>query len=176
MTLDTRIKIEKAILNYPNLYEPKAFKDGKPVFSSKVLLDKTTHKETIEKIKTQLKKICEENKLTHKPDNFKCFKDGILSGEEALENYYILTTKANASRPPKVVGHDKEEYKGPIESGCVAHVLIDFWYYNFEGVSKGIACNLVAVQFVNKGDGKFFSKSNVDVDTVFDIIETEAPF
>lgn len=168
----TQIKITNAILQYPNLFKTRSFQDGKPNYNAKILLNKTDHKDTINEIRLALKTICDENKITFKPDSFKCFKNGADSGNDKLNDFYVLTAKANEGRAPKVLGRDLKPYAGEVSSGAIANTIIGFWAFNHANISKGIACNLKAVQITEEVNNDFVYEDDLVAEEVFEKLES----
>lgn len=149
----------KVRILYPQLNEPKSFKDsGEPRYSATLLIDKDDD-DTIQAIRQEMKDAFDYAKSHGKlPKN--CTWENITKfvhdgdeekpDSEAHENMFYLNAKNK--RQPGCYGPDAEKI-APTEfyGGCYVKADISFWAYEFGG-NTGISCSLWGVQFVDDGE------------------------
>lgn len=147
------ITIKKVVLNYPEFYTLGTNKDGtkRTKYSAKIILDPVEHKSAIRQLQAEIERIkTEVFKGTKVPTDKICLRNGDdLAGEE-YEGKFRLS--ASSKRRPVTVdtqGRTLVEDDAKFYSGVIANVNVDLWSYN--GVYKGISCELIAVQFVADG-------------------------
>ena len=143
-------------LSFPQLFEPKSFKNGDPKFSLVMLFEQGTD---ISTLKAAAKAVAINKWGADKlPANLtNPFRDG--SEKEHLDGYEAGVTfvgaKANAEYPPDVVDHAKQEIivRKEIYAGCYCRAVVTPFAYDAAG-NKGVSFGLRAVQKV--GDGPSF--------------------
>lgn len=169
----------RAVLSYVNVFEP--YKDAnkpddKPKYKCMLLIDKS-NKADIAKIKAAIKHV-ESEMITAKYAGKapkKAIKNTLGDGDEDKEGeeyenrYYINVSK---HIKPAIVDRRRDPITDPEElySGCVANVVIEFYYY-WRDDSKGITASLEAIQKVS--DGTPLGASRVKADEVFEVMDDE---
>ena len=161
------------ILSYPTLFKPShidpnaAEKDKR--FSVVVLVSKETDLSVYEKK-------CESllgAKLSTKEREESIISYPICDGDTQekkakfdpnLKEHWYFTCKATPSYPPIVKDLDAETDltmdSGKIYGGCLANVMARPYFY--DKPKRGIALNLIAVQYAGKGDIHRFGGMNVE--------------
>ena len=167
------IKLNNVRLSYPSIFQVKVWEEGKDgKYEATFILNKDTHKVEIDQINEQIDQYLKEHKVDRnkvKVDNI-CLKDGDMSNTAEYQNSY--TIKGTSTRRFPIVNKDG---KTPIASddniiygGCYVSAYIDLWVYSKP--NTGIACNLLALQFVN--DGESFGAGSFDISGKFDAVES----
>lgn len=169
MSTSDPIKLPRARLSFPHLFEPKAFRQGQePRFEASFLLDPSdkAHAKVIKQIKSTAKELAEEKWGKKLPRGLKFgFGDGDDKDYDGYEGQFYITT-ANKTRPT-VVDRDRTPLAasdGRPYAGCYVNGSITLWAQNNE-YGQRINANLRAVQFV--ADGEAFGVKPVDAEEEF---------
>jgi hypothetical protein len=179
---ETKVITGKVRLSYANLFEPKSINGSDPKYSVSLIIPKDDT-QMVNTIKQAIENAKERDK--HKwggkiPANLKTpLRDGDEERpeDEAYANSYFIN--ANSTRPPAVVGTEKDVATGKairltedeVYSGCYARVSINFYGFNAAG-NKGIACGLGNVQKVDDGE-RLGGGSSAEEDFEFDEVEED---
>ena len=169
-----RMRVDNVRLSFPKLFEPEAYKEGKPRYSACFIVeDKETHAEIVKAVQAVAKEawgkkaaeVLEEVKHNR---NKNCY---VKSKREETEGCMILTAHRQAtSGAPKVVGRggkddDITEESGRIYAGCYVNASVEL--YAQKGENYGIRCALIGVQFVK--DGPAFAGTPATADDFDDL-------
>lgn len=179
---DTRVVTGRVRLSYANLFTPRSINGSDPKYSVSIIIPKSD-KQQLEVIKKAIENAKERDKGKWNgkvPPNLKLpLRDGDLErpDDEAYANSYFIN--ANSTRPPAVVGLEKDVATGKaiplgedeVYSGCYARVSINFYGFNTAG-NKGIACGLGNVQKVDDGE-RLGGGPTAEEDFEFDEVETD---
>lgn len=157
----TKVVTGKVRFCYANVFEPSAMNEGDtPKYSVCILIPKSDTK-TIEKIKAAIEaaKVLGKAKIADKngkiPSTLKIpLRDGDEehSDDPAFEGMYFIN--ANSTNRPGVVDAslnpimDKSEFY----SGCYGRASVNFYAYNVQSKSKGIAAGLQNLQKLCDGE------------------------
>lgn len=171
------IRIDDVIGSYPNVLVPKAGDEGgEPKYSFDSLLPKDTHKEAIDLIVGQVRKLMTTNNI--QVASGKLFiKDGNKWYEEKPECQGRYVVKARESRRPSLRDSsgakldprdDRETIVDLFYGGGKYSVLINPWVQNNK-FGKRINANLLAVRFVDHGEA--FGMGRVDDEEIWDDID-----
>lgn len=166
----TQVTTGKVRLSYPTLFEPKSVTDGGEKKYSAVFLIPKDDEEQVEVIKAAIEEAKEMAKSTKFggtiPKNLKVqWHDGDEESDaEEYKGHYFINTYA--SRKPKLVDRRSRDITDPedLYAGCYVRAAINFYSYNVN--SKGIACGLNGVQFIE--DGEPLSGGHVEFDALDD--------
>lgn len=157
MQSSTKVVTGKVRLSYFNGWSPVAIGEGKPKYSTSILIPKDDNK-TLEKIEKAVDTAIEQgiSKFGGKIPNKKAIKlplrDGDIEREdEAYKNHYFIN--ANSMTAPQIVDSNVNPIldKDEVYSGCYTRVSINFYAFNSNG-NKGIACGLGNIQKVADGE------------------------
>lgn len=152
------LKLKNVRLSFPDLYVPKAFKDGEPKFGATFLVPKTSalHKEIEKaildaatvKFGAKAAKIIEG--IRSNPNKF-CYQDGDTKEYDGYEGCMALRAKRDSR--PLIVDADKNpltQADGKPYAGCYVNATVEIFAYTNSG--NGISAQLRGVQFVKDGD------------------------
>lgn len=161
------VTIRNVRLSYPNLFEPKAFRNpdgsfsGKPKYSASFLMDKTKNKADIDAL-TKAAQFTKQEKWQGKPVNLagKSIHDG--TEKEATDGYGAGITFISASHVPragdnwsKCVVDEKlnpvTAEDGKFYAGCYVNATVKAWAQD-NGFGKRINWQLVNIQYLRKGE------------------------
>jgi len=157
---ETKVITSLVRLSYANIFEPRSINGSEPKYSVSLIIPKSD-KQLVEIIKQAIENAKERDKGKWNgkiPANLKLpLRDGDEERpeDEAYANSYFIN--ANSTKPPAVVGLEKDKATGKairlteeeVYSGCYARVSIDFYGYNAAG-NRGIACGLGNVQKIER--------------------------
>lgn len=178
-------KVIKGVIDYPNLYEPKAFGENEDkTFSCVLIIDKNDTKElnkyysTFEELKNDQAKQTEK----FRPLNFKSIlRDGDVErpDEKAYQNKFFINLKKKAKKEtdkiPVLKRNDGEyvpihEEEQAIYAGCRVAIEITFFNYDSNG-SYGVSAILKQVMKIQ--DGERIRATEHTNASVFDDVEIE---
>ncbi len=155
---------------YANIWEAKSILGSEPKYSVSCLFDKED-KETIALIKQAIDAAKQAGKSKY-GDKFlsgSSFKDPLHDGDidRADDAPYegMMYVNATSKDAPQIVGRKKEAITDPllVGSGDYAMITINFYPFNAQGTSKGIAAGLSNIQFAVHGD-RLSGKASADKD------------
>lgn len=171
------MRIDNVIGSYPHLLKPQESDEGgEAKYSIDSLLPKDTHKEAIELVISEVKKMMKLHNVTI-PSSKLFIKDGNkwYEGKPECEGRYVV--KAREARRP-TIRNAKAEKLDPKDDadvigdlfygGAICSVLINPWYQNNK-FGKRINANLRAVLFVKHGEP--FGQTRVDDEEIWDEVE-----
>lgn len=154
-----KVAIKNARISFPELFEPKAFGDGKPSFSASFLLAKNDPQ--IEKLNATILDVAKEKWGEKGESTLKSIKAGdkVFVHDGATKDYAgygpeVVFLNARSYTRPAVVDRDKSilaESDGRIYAGCYVNAIIEVWAQD-NGYGKRINATLTGVQFVKDGD------------------------
>jgi len=145
-------------MSYANVFEAKAINEGAtPKYSVSLIIPKSD-KKTVKAIKDAIEeaKVAGTAKFGGKiPANLKTpLRDGDEDrpDDEAYQDSYFIN--ANSVTRPAVVDEDLHPIMDPSEfySGCYGRASVNFYAYNANNTSKGIAAGLNNLQKLGEGD------------------------
>lgn len=157
MQNSTKVVTGKVRLSYFNGWSPVSIGEGKPKYSTSILIPKDD-KKTLEKIEKAVDAAIEQgiSKFGGKIPNKKAIKlplrDGDIEREdEAYKGHYFIN--ANSMTAPQIVDLNVNPIldKDEVYSGCYARVSINFYAFNSNG-NKGVACGLGNIQKIADGE------------------------
>lgn len=157
MQNSTKVVTGKVRLSYFNGWSPVSIGEGKPKYSTSILIPKDD-KKTLEKIEKAVDAAIEQgiSKFGGKIPNKKAIKlplrDGDIEREdEAYKDHYFIN--ANSMTAPQIVDLNVNPIldKDEVYSGCYARVSINFYAFNSNG-NKGVACGLGNIQKIADGE------------------------
>ena len=167
-------------LSYANLYEPKGFEGGQPMYSASLIIPKDD-KRTLDLIRSAIKAAYENGsyKLRGNGRSVPPLSEinlPLIDGDRkrpddpAYENAYYINAKNQDQ--PKLFGLDGEEVmsRSDLYSGCYARCKIQFYCYNRNG-NKGIAASLLGLRKSADGKplgGSICTADDFDVDEEYD--------
>lgn len=163
-----KLKLSGEIV-FPCLDQAVAKFGGEPKFSCCILVDKKS--EDLVRFREIVDKLEKDSFDGKNLDISKlCVSDG---DDKDYENFKgkIVFTMANKKRPITIGKQKQAVVPGDDEfpvSGNKVHVIADIWPLTGT-YGPRIVASLEAVQYVSVG--KPYSKSNVDIDTDFDVVE-----
>ena len=155
---------------YANIWEPKSILGSEPKYSVSCLFDKED-KATIDLIKKAIEAAKNEGKgkFGEKFPNGSTFKiplhDGDVDRADDAAYEGMMYVNATSKEAPQVVGRKKETITDPmlVGSGDYAMITINFYPFNANGASKGIAAGLSNIQFAARGE-RLSGKATADKD------------
>ena len=149
-------------LDYVNLYEPKGFEGGRPMYSASIIIPKDDSR-TLELILNAIAAAYENGSYKLRVNGCDVLplteiKLPLIDGDKkypddpAYHNAYYINVK-NRQQPGlfDVDGTQCRDDRGALYSGCYARCRIQFYVYN-KGVNKGIACLLLGVHKAMDGE------------------------
>ena len=144
---------------YANIWQAKSILGSEPKFSVSCLFDKED-KETIALVENAIKAALDagKGKFGAKFPNGSGFKMPLHDGDEerADDAAYegMMFVNATSKDAPQIIGRKKEAITDPlmVGSGDYAMVTINFYPFNANGASKGIAAGLSNIQFAVHGE------------------------
>ncbi|MFM1524746.1 MULTISPECIES: DUF2815 family protein [Helcococcus] len=157
MTKSTKVVTGKVRLSYFNGWNPVAIGEGKPKYSTSILIPKED-KKTLQKIEDAVDAAIEQgiSKFGGKIPNKQAIKLPLRDGDierddEAYKGHFFIN--ANSMTPPQIVDLNVDPIliKDEVYSGCYARVSINFYAFNSNG-NKGIACGLGNIQKIADGE------------------------
>lgn len=171
-TASKQLVIRNATLSFPHLAEPSAYGDGEAKYSLAVIIDKDDPQAgEIEKAAAAVEKEQWKGKPVKLLSNV--LHDGSEKADIAGYGPDVVFLTAKSKTKVKCVDKLKREVED-IDSvfypGCKVNVVINI-YAQDNKYGKRINAGLNAVQFA--GDGEPLGGARVDVDAVFDAIESE---
>ena len=177
---EKRIVTPPAVVSYPALFTPDAYKPGDdPKYKCDLLFDKKDPK-VVAWIKSQMKIMHEMAKVAWSNPNLAWkdiqnpFNDGDLKESEEYHGHFFIVPKTKYA--PQVVLQDPtvEATESDIYGGAIVRAsLVAFTYHN--GQNRGISFRLGNVQKVS--DGQAFGGSRSVASDDFDTLEApEADF
>jgi len=182
---ETKVITSLVRLSYANIFEPRSINGSDPKYSVSLIIPKSD-KQMIEVIEKAIENAKERDKGKWNgkiPANLKLpLRDGDEERpeDEAYANSYFIN--ANSTKPPAVVGLEKDKATGKairlteeeVYSGCYARVSIDFYGYNAAG-NRGIACGLGNVQKIEDGE-RLGGGSTAEEDFEFEEVDVDEDF
>lgn len=172
------LKIRRARLSFPRLWEPKAFQEGqKPRYEATFLLDPSdkAHAQIIEKkIPDIIAELAAEAYPNAKEREkfLKVYKSSFGLAEDLDKDYDgyegMFVLPSHNTQVPVVIDKDKSplgEGSGRPYAGCYVNGSVSFWLQDNQ-YGKRINVNLRGVQFVE--DGEAFGAAAVNADEEFD--------
>jgi len=156
--MSTKVVTGLVRFSYANVFEAKAIQEGAtPKFSVSLIIPKSD-KKTVAAIKKAIEEAKKAGivKLGGKiPPNLKHpLRDGDEDrpDDEAYANSYFIN--ANSHQRPQIVDEDTNPImdQGEFYSGCYGRASVNFYAYNANNTSKGIAAGLNNVQKLRDGD------------------------
>jgi len=164
---------------YPELFEPKAFKDNPPKFSATFLIDKA---EDMSGLRNAIRAAAMK-KWPSNPSDFYTklnlpLRNGeskaIKDGEIDKTNFYYgkIFFNAKSAWQPQIVNVYNEELKdeNEIYGGCIVQAYIGFYAYDYMG-KLGVGAGLRAVCKIE--DGPPLGGGRVDTATAFNSVIKE---
>ena len=181
METATQMTTGTARLSYPQLWEAKSFKGGKPKFSATLLIPKTD-KKTLDRIKSCV----EAAKADGKDKSWKGsipkdldlpLHDGDADfnagkkGEECKGHFYL---NAKSEMKPVVLDEKGDEMlrQADVYAGCYVKAAINFFPYNNAG--KGVGVGLNAIKKVKEGEPFSSRPSAEELAEMFEDDENDA--
>lgn len=171
------VKIRRARLSFPRLWEPKAFQEGqKARYEATFLLDPSdkVHQATIESISNVVSELAAEAYPNAKEREkfLKVYKSSFGPAEDLDKDYDgyegMFVLPSHNTQAPVVIDKDKSplgEGSGRPYAGCYVNGSVSFWLQDNQ-YGKRINVNLRGVQFVE--DGEAFGAGSVNADEEFD--------
>lgn len=153
-------------LSYPNLFHPRSFRGGKPMYEAVIIFPLGTNLDELKKVYRQCAMEAFDGK---KPPGFLSpFK---VSEQKGMEGCQFIRVKT--AQPPGLVGPDKKEITNPRDlfPGCYVRASVNAFSYNNMG-NKGVSFGLNNLQKtggLKEGDEPFGSWSTAEQD--FDEVE-----
>ena len=157
----TKVITGEVRFSYVTVFTPSAMNEGEePKYSVSIIIPKSD-KDTLDKINKAIEaaKEVDKAKLADKsgkvPANLRTpLRDGDLDRPDSPEYAGCYFINANSSRKPGIVDANLEPIMSQDEfySGCYGRASINFYGYNFNGVSKGIGCGLNNLQKLRDGE------------------------
>ena len=157
------VQLRKVRLSFPDLWEAKAFRDGKPSFGATFLIPKSD-KNTIAAIENAILKAAEAKfgakakqivdmvRTDHKAFLFQDGDHARYADYEGYAGHMVLRAKSRTR--PQIVDRDGKtpltEADGRPYSGCNVNALVD--PFAFAGDNKGVSFQLMAVVFHSDND------------------------
>lgn len=155
---------------FAEVFQPKAFGEGKPKYSVVMLFDKKTDLTALKKAAFYVASAEYGPDKKKWPKNFRMpFRDGDEKQDLAGYKGKIFITASSMERPG-IVDKDKQqihESDGTFYSGCFARAQINAFTYDAKG-NKGVSFGLQNLQKVKDGD-RFSGRQNPE--DVFETIE-----
>lgn len=164
------LSIRNSVIAFPSLFRMTVipgYEKSDPLYRVYFLLDKKTHLDTINKIKTIFQQLGAENNFKPTDKNTTCFRDGDELADEDIKNsvyrgYYRLFAKSGKTPQGNIIVPHickiKEgkavsvlEEEGLIYGGAVCSGYVNFYCYGKTGTNKGISCGLHTVLFNKHG-------------------------
>ena len=156
---DTKVRVFCRIC-YANIWEAKSILGSEPKFSVSCLFDKDDKdtialiQKAIDAAKEQGKSKCWGGKIPT-GSSFKLpLHDGDVdrADDEAYEG--MMYVNATSKDAPQIVGRKKQPITDPMEvgSGDYCMVTINFYPFNANGASKGVAAGLSNIQLAAHGE------------------------
>lgn len=174
----------KVRLSWPTLFEPKAYEDNPPKFSTMILIPKSD-KATIDKLRKAEKDTAQEQKskfdggkvppkpgsIIHDGDGENKYGTPWAEKYPEREGHWFMTVSANAEYPPGVVDGKLNAIldKTEIYSGVYARVALRPFAFNSNG-NQGVSFGLQSVQKIADGEPFAGRASAADV---FDVIDDD---
>lgn len=168
------MRIDNVIASYPHVDKPYAGDDGGvPKYSIMGLADKTTHKDIIALVKSEMIRIMAEKKVKLPSKNL-FMKDGDVHFETKDEclGRYAFTAREDARPVLRDADGNKLDPKDDMDTikelfygGAVVSILINPWYQDNK-YGKRLNANLRAIKFVE--DGEAFGEGRVDDEEAWD--------
>lgn len=155
---------------YANIWEAKSILGSEPKYSVSCLFDKED-KETIALVKKAIEAAKEagKGKFGEKFPTGSSFKyplhDGDVDRADDATYEGMMYVNATSKEAPQIVGRKKETITDPmlVGSGDYAMITINFYPFNAQGASKGIAAGLSNIQFAARGE-RLSGKATADKD------------
>lgn len=167
------IKITKARLSFPHLFEASAFAPGQAAkFGATLIIPKGSADHAA--ISNAIKQALAEKWPKGKPSGLQfCLRDGAEKAD--LDGFGPDVVFFNATNPkrPTVVDRDRtplQEKDGRPYAGCYVSALVDIWAQDNQ-FGKRINATLTGVQFVSDGDA--FGGARVASADEFDMLDGE---
>ncbi|CAM3777162.1 ssDNA-binding protein [Litorimonas haliclonae] len=159
------IFIKGARVSFPHLFTKPIINGDEGSCGATLMLDRTKHKATIEKIKAdgeELRKNALKNARV--PDDKWCLRAGEDKGRPEYDGYDVVSAN-NRGRPTVIDGTGTgvvtNEEDNKIYAGCYVNAKIRLWAQNNK-YGKRINAELVSIQF--SADGEPLDSSYVSVD------------
>jgi len=155
--MGTIVPIQGARLSYPHLFQARSIQAGdEPKFSAAFLIPKNNPAIPAIQAAIEVEKGTKWG-ASVPPSVGSTLYDGDTNPKYNTDpnnhGHYVLNTSSKADRKPKVVDQNVANIidTSRIYAGCYVNAEVDFYPYDM-GVSKGIACGLLAVQLVAEGE------------------------
>lgn len=171
------IRIDNVIGSYPNVLVAKAGDDGgEPKYSFDSLLPKDTHKEAIDLIVEQVRKMMKVANVQIAASKL-FIKDGNKWYEDKPEYQGCYVVKARESRRPTLRDSsgakldpkdDRDTIADLFYGGATFSVVVNPWLQNNK-FGKRVNANLYAVRFMEHGEA--FGTGRVDDEDVWDDLD-----
>lgn len=157
---------------YANIWEPKSILGSEPKYSVSCLFDKEDTA-TIEMIKKAIEAAKVEGKAKFGEKFLTGSKfmlplhDGDLDRSDDAAYEGMMYVNATSKDAPDIVGRKKERITDPmlVGSGDYVMITINFYPFNANGASRGIAAGLSNIQFAVRGErlsGKASAEKDFD--------------
>lgn len=174
--MSTRVTV-KGRLSFPELFEPKAFENNAPKFSTMILIPKSD-KATLQALKAAEKEAAEAGRHTKFGGTVPAkVKSIIHDGDEEAEDYperkghWRLNVASNIKFRPQVVDKNLQPVidQSEVYSGVYANVSLTAFAYNTNG-NKGVTFGLNNVQILGYGENLAGGVSAADE---FEVVEDD---
>lgn len=163
MANDQQIKLERVRLSFPDIFKPKAVKEGDdPRYSAAFLIDKKTQEEQLIKLKAAIWGVAKgewgdkAKELFHTKGKGKihiCLHEGEEKEYDGYDETNMFVT-SSSSRRPMVVDLDRtpltEDDRRPY-AGCYVHAIIRLWAQK-NNFGNRVNAELMGVQFIADGE------------------------
>ena len=156
---------------YANIWEPKSILGSEPKYSVSCLFDKEDKKsidliqKAIEAAKEQGKTKCWGGKIPTGPSFKLALRDGDDErGDDPSYNGQMFVN-ATSKEAPQIVDRKKQIITDPLQvgSGDYCMVTINFFPFNANGASRGVAAGLSNIQLAAHGE-RLSGKASADKD------------
>lgn len=158
--MSVRVVTGPVRLSFPNLFEPRARKEGAPKKYSVLLLIPKSDKETLKKLKAAEAAAAEEGKNTKFGGRIPKFESIIHDGDESdLEIYpeqaghYIMNVSSSEQYRPGIIDKNRNKVldQSEVYPGVYARVSLDAYAYA-SPEKKGVTFGLGNVQVLGYGE------------------------
>lgn len=154
--ISTKVITGKVRLSYCHVFEPQIGEDGKPKYSTAIIIPKSDTKtlDAIEKAIAQAKRDGASKWGGRIPPRLKePLRDGDEErpDDEAYRNSYFMNCSCNTR--PGIIDRNRRPILDSTEiySGCYAYASITFFPFDVSG-NRGIACGLNNLMKVSEGE------------------------
>jgi len=154
----TKVVTGKVRFSYAHVHEPHAIEEGQTKKYSVSILIPKKDKATLNKINNAIGVAYEQGKSENKLPTLAVCKTPLRDGDEEKpdnEEYEgMMFMNASSYNKPQIVDENTEPImsKEQFYSGCFGRASVNFYAYGKKVPSKGIACGLNNLQFLEDGE------------------------